>query len=62
MLGAGGVLIAAKNIILTSPVNDLDTGCEIVWERIEIANKKKLCILDHFTEHHQKMTQKSLTS
>jgi hypothetical protein len=38
--GAGGVLIAVKNTILASPVNDLDTGCEIVWARIEIANKK----------------------
>jgi exonuclease III len=28
--GAGGVLIAVKNTILASPVNDLDTGCEIV--------------------------------
>jgi exonuclease III len=42
--GAGGVLIAVKNTILASPVNDLDTGCEIVWARIEIANKKPLYI------------------
>jgi hypothetical protein len=40
--GAGGVLIAVKNTILASPVNDLDTGCEIVWARIEIANQKRL--------------------
>jgi exonuclease III len=40
----GGVLIAVKNTILASPVNDLDTGCEIVWARIEIANQKRLYI------------------
>ena len=42
--GAGGVLIAVKNTILASPVNDLDIGCEIVWARIEIANKNPLYI------------------
>jgi hypothetical protein len=37
-------VLLVGDTILASPVNDLDTGCEIVWARIEIANKKPLYI------------------
>ena len=43
-LGAGGVLIAVKNTLVASPVNDLETDCELVWARIELYNSKPLFI------------------
>ena len=38
----GGVLIAVNNRLMSSLENDLDTKCEIVWVKIEIAGVKTL--------------------
>ncbi|KAL3877259.1 hypothetical protein ACJMK2_034992 [Sinanodonta woodiana] len=40
--GAGGVLIAVRNTLLASPINDLNTNCEIAWIRVEVKGRKPL--------------------
>ena len=42
--GVGGVSIAVKNILVASPVTDVDTDCYVTCCRIEIANSKPLFI------------------
>ena len=43
-LGAGGVLIAVEKTLVASPVNNLETDCDLVWARIELDNSKPLFI------------------
>ena len=43
-LGSGGILIAVKDTILALLVTDLDSECEIVWIRVEIAKGKPLFV------------------
>jgi hypothetical protein len=33
-LGAGGVLIALRSDLIATPLNELDTSCEVVWIKI----------------------------
>ena len=36
----GGVLIAVRNKLLSSPCEKLDSECELVWTKIELSNVK----------------------
>ncbi|VDI83601.1 Hypothetical predicted protein, partial [Mytilus galloprovincialis] len=43
-LCGGGVLIAIKDTYISSPVPELDTDCEIIWCKIELAGQKNMYI------------------
>ncbi|KAL3867447.1 hypothetical protein ACJMK2_044649, partial [Sinanodonta woodiana] len=46
--GAGGVLIAVRNTLIASPVNDINTNCEIAWIRVEVKGRKPLYIASFY--------------
>ena len=43
-LHGGGVLIAIRDTLISSPVPELDTDCEVTWCRLEIAGGKPLYV------------------
>lgn len=47
MLG-GGVLIAISNDIISIPVPELQTDCEIVWAKISLVGRKDMYIASYY--------------
>ena len=47
-MNGGGVLIAIKNTLISEPVPELHTDCEIVWAKINLVGAKTL----NYTYHH----------
>jgi hypothetical protein len=44
----GGVLIAISNDILSTPVHELQTDCEIVWAKISLVGRKDMYIASYY--------------
>lgn len=44
----GGVLIAVNNKLLSSPVPELQTDCEITWAKLEVAGQRDLYLCSYY--------------
>ena len=47
-MNGGGVLIAIKNTLISEPVPELQTDCEIVWARINLVGAKTLYLSSYY--------------